>query len=295
MRQQRGVAIVQVLLISFIISMLMVQVGLSARDNVSRAALLESRARSGLHLHSVESELAYSLLTHPLRRGPAAEDPYARNWNFLGQPFEVGAAVIKIQDESGLARIPMFGARSFERLLLDLAVSPEAARELSEELIRYQYGGNYPKLGDDEGAMFAVPAYPLQSVTELRQLKGMEDWLYRRLAPLVTTYPAPGFNPTTAPEVLLRPILAETQIQAVRQFRSSGELNRESFWKLTGLEKSERLIGTPGPGLRIEVSLASQDGEAASAIYTLSINPYLQEAVAVWESDRKHDPGMSGF
>ena len=89
MRRDQGIALIQVLLVTGIIALLMLQMGLTAREQVARAQALVDRAEVQLAAQSRESALLYTLLTELLVRVPDSEIPYVAAWNFHGEPFTV--------------------------------------------------------------------------------------------------------------------------------------------------------------------------------------------------------------
>ncbi len=116
----------------------MLQMGLTAREQVARAQALADRAELQLAAQSRESALLYSLLTEPLVQDPESDNPYAAAWNFRGVPFVVDGITFTIQDESGRLRVPDQGGADFEQLLLGLGVAPDRAHRLTRELMELQ-------------------------------------------------------------------------------------------------------------------------------------------------------------
>lgn len=288
MKTQRGIALIQVLLVSGIIALLMLQMGLTAREQVARAALIADRAELQLAAQSREAALLYSLLTEPMARQPDSENPYAAAWNFHGEPFTVDGITFSIQDESGRMRVPERDGAEFEGLLRRLGVEAPRARRIRSELLTLQGApAGRRQLGSDDAAFNPSEAarYPLQDLGQLRLLPSMDDGLYRRLRPLLTLYPTPGFNPTTASPELLGTLMTESQLTGVTDARADGTLDALALWKLTGTQSDERTVLSPGPGLtvRLEMSLRQARTERVT---TFIVRPYQGEAVAVWQRAR---------
>lgn len=276
MRRQRGIALVQVLLVAGIISLLMLQMSLTAREHLARARVLSDRAESMLAAQSHESALIYTLLTQPLAQDLASDNPYVARWNFRGEPFEVGGVTISIQDESGLQRVPMYGPRAFVDVLVALGVEPGRARRLGEQLMQVQMGD-----GQSTGA---TPAFPLQALEQLRWLPDMDDELYGSLRRLTTLYPTPGFNWLTAPRLLRSMGMTESQLEGFEQLERTGELNPLSIWKVAGIEADEFTVFTPGPALRLTVGV-DVNRATAQRTTTMVVRPYVDEAVVVWQRE----------
>jgi general secretion pathway protein K len=287
MRRERGIALIQVLLITGIIGLLMLQIGLTAREQVAHAQALADRSELQLAAQSREAALTYTLLTEPLARVPDSENPYAAAWNFHGEPFTVDGVTFTIQDESGKMQVPWLDSRDFEALLIDLGVEPARAKALGTELMVLQ--GTTPRrrtLGEAGtaavGAAEAPGKFRVQDIGELRLLPGMDEALYRRLRPLLTLYPTPGFNPMTARAELLHAQLTVSQANGVTEARARNELDQNTLWKLAGSEADETTILIPGPGLTVRLEMELRDRRAVRSS-TLSVRPYSAEPLGVWQ------------
>ena len=295
---ERGIALIQVLLVTGIIALLMLQIGLTARDQVARAQALSDRAALQLAAQSREAAMVYSLLTEPLAKLPDSENPYAAAWNFHGDPFTVDGITFSIQDESGRMRVPNLPGNEFERVLLSQDVEPTRARKLNQELMAMQ--GVSPALKElgttpaaqDGGEAPPMPTglYPLQDLEQLRLLPGMDLELYRRLRPLLTLYPTPGFNPTTAPPALLNAQMTTSQMTGVKDARDSGGLDSQALWKLTGNMADETTVLAPGPALTVTLEM---DAGVARVLRTTTfiVRPYASEPLAVWQQVRGEGEG----
>jgi len=291
MRREQGIALIQVLLVTGIIALLMLQMGLTAREQVARAQALADRAEVRLAAQSRESALLYTLLTEQLVRVPDSENPYVAAWNFHGEPFTVDGITFRIQDESGRMQVPLLHSRDFESMLHSLGVEPDRAKLLGRELMTLQ--GAVPvqrALGEEvarEGNV-APGRYPLQDVGELRLLPSMDEELYRRLQPLLTLYPTPGFNPLTAPSALLDAQMTKSQVTGVVDARGKGALDAGTLWKLTGAQGDEETVLLPGPGLTVHLEMELR-GRRAVRTTTVTVRPYTTDPLGVWQRSTGRD------
>ena len=284
-RRDRGIALIQVLLVTGIIGLLMLQMGLTARDQVARAQALADRAELTLAAQSREAAMLYSLLTEPMARAPDSENPYATAWNFQGEPFVVDGITFSIQDESGRMRLPDDSGDPFERLLLALDVEPTRARRLALELMAAQGTvSSLPELGEEGETRDIGPAarYPFQDLGQLERLPSMDPELYRRLKPLLTLYPTPGFNPTTAPAALLRAQMTGSQATGVTDAREGDGLNDLALWKLTGFQADETTVLAPGPALSLRLEMSRGDARLERTT-TYVVRPYSAQPLATWQ------------
>jgi type II secretory pathway component PulK len=295
MSRQRGIALIQVLLIAGIIGLLMMQLGLTAREQVSRAKRLDDRATLELAALSRESALVYTLLTEPWVGNPDSANPYAAAWNFSGQPFTVDEITFTLQDESGRLRVPLYGSAEFVQVLAGLGVDPDRARRLGVQLMDLQgVKRGLGSLGQDAGAGSPEPerGYPLQDLAELKLLPDMSEDLYLRLRPLLTLFPTPGFNPMTAPSELLRAKLSDSQLRGLNDARGAGEVDMLGLMKITGVQPDEMTVFSPGPAL--EVSFRIERGESRIERHsTIIVRPYQSVPVAVWQRSGNEDRGST--
>jgi len=285
MRSQRGIALIQVLLIAGIIGMLMLQLGLTAREQVARAKRLDDRATLELAAQSRESAILYSLMTEPWVQKPGSQNPYAAAWNFQGEPFEVDGVVVSIQDESGKWRVPLYGVTEFGQILAGLGVDAGRARRLGAQLMQLQgVSSGLASLGEEVGieALPVGKGYPLQDLEELKLLPDMDEDLYKRLSPLLTLFPTPGFNPLTAAPDLLRAQLSDSQLAGLQEASRAGRLDQLALAKLTGIQTDEMTILAPGPGLFVRFSMERGMSRVDRGTIFI-VRPYQSEPLAVWQ------------
>jgi type II secretory pathway component PulK len=284
-RQQEGVALVLVLLVTAIIILLVMQLSLTASEQVRRAQALKDRSEASLYLHSREAALLYTLLTEPLVPSRETANPYAANWNFHGEPFEIDGLEVTLQDQSGLMRFPSRGVSDFRKLLAELGLGPARARGLAESLAQW-IGDGTPGGSRSGGVMMrGGTGGPVQYFAELRALGGVDEKLYARLAELMTLYPTPGFNPLTAPATLLRLRMPEAALAAVLDARRSGALDQNRLWSIAGIAADETVVPSTGPGIGIRLR-GEHLGVVLRRHVVARIDPYDEEPLSYWSRER---------
>jgi hypothetical protein len=292
-------------MIAGILGLLILTVGLAARQQVSMARTLVSRTEGDLAAQSAEARLVYALLTQPWTVagaaaaglpgavGSAAMDPFAAHWNFSGRPFQADDVTFVIQDENGRMVVPLFGSSDFERLLVELGVDTARARRLGQQLMTMQATGlpdGRSKAGLDSLAMGLKPRFPVQRAGELRALPDMDDELFARLEPLLTVYPTPGLNPLTAAPEVLASRLSGSQRGPIMEARALGQLDARALSRLAGVEADETTMLAPGPALTISVTTVKSDVTVRRS-GLLVLYPYRDEAVIVWSRSTPTEPG----
>ena len=145
---QRGVALIQVLLLTAILSMMALQFTLSSRQQVTIATDLQNKMQAEIKLRSLESKMLFTLLTlskSDLDTRLAQENEIGRLWNFYGKPFSVSESeTVSIQDVNGL--LSVYGTtNSFElqEFLVFLGIQTQEAKTIISNLGYWQgYGKN---------------------------------------------------------------------------------------------------------------------------------------------------------
>jgi type II secretory pathway component PulK len=171
-------------------------------------------------------------------------------------------------------------------LLVSLGVNAPRAARLGIQIIELQGGAAGLRRTGDRTASAPVdagawPPFPIQSLEELRSLKEMDDALFARLAPLLTLYPTPGFNPLTAPPELLAAQVPPSALKGLLELRAEGSLDARSLAALTGIEADDTTTLFPGPAFRIELELEYR-GMTVRRNTTVILRPYQNDALAVW-------------
>jgi|GEM_PF-2675661 len=311
MKHQRGTALILVLMLSVILGLLMLQMGLTAREQVHRAQVLADRTEAELRAESREVAMEYTLLTEPWLKpavtsvlapaaglnAPPAINPYVAAWNFYGEPFTVDSITFQLQDMSGLLPVSTSNSAQLMALLGLLGVEPTRATVLGDQLLAYQgvLGGlrrpelmgmaDDPAMGVSSSAPTASPipvtSTPLQALEELRNLQAMDEALYSQLEPLLTLYPTVGFNPLTAPAILLRATQTPSAAQGLIDMRLAGGLDQSAVNALTGLSANESTTFYPGPGIRLGLTL-EYHGVMVRRDTVVVLKPYDKEALSVW-------------
>ena len=276
-KRQQGVALIMVLMITGILGLLMLQIGLTAREHVARAQKLLDRAEATLRLQSRESAMVYSLLTQEwISEGAerAKQNPYAAAWNFRGDPFEIDGARYRIQDVNGLFQMPQPGdsMQSFERLLEGLGIDKERAERVGQQLKAFQeYDREVPE----------SRRIPLQAFGELRGVVDLTQKELLAVQTAATLYPSGQFNPATASGAVLASRYQGTELDAVRSLRVSGRLDAESLGQVTEQGADEFTGFYPGPALRFDIRV-EWGGIALRRESTWIVRPHEFEPLALW-------------
>ncbi|WP_339907955.1 type II secretion system minor pseudopilin GspK [Pseudomonas guineae] len=207
MSQQRGMALITVLLVVAVVTV--VSAGIIARQQLSiRSSANQLHVRQAWHYALGGETLAKAILQRDLREGDprAPVDHPGEAWATPRAPFaleEGGALRVQISDPSGRFNLNSLlrqgqpneaAVAQFRRLLLGLQIEAPYAERLLDWLdADDQPSGGYG--AEDNQYLLAQPAYragnrELTDVSELRLLLEMTEADYQRLQPYVSTLPA---------------------------------------------------------------------------------------------------------
>jgi general secretion pathway protein K len=216
---------------------------LSVRSRVRRLAVANSleatkaSAAADAGLETIRAALEYRL-AHPLiernrRFDVAAIDP-------LGDLSFIRADTILLGDERTVARAYDAGARlqinratedDVRRLLAALAIEASDADRLAQRILDWRDADDLRRGRGAErddylhnGARALPSNAYFESVDELRDVEGMTDETYARIAPFLSTLGRGQINANEAPRAVLRslPGIGDEAVDAILRARQSG-------------------------------------------------------------------------
>ena len=217
--RQSGIALVQVLLISALLLLLVVQLSLTAKKSVDLAIQLKAKSQASLQAINQFSNAQYVLLTQ--------QQGYSIAWNngvvanYSGSPFMAEENVsVSLQDMSGLLSTSFFGLEWLNYVQRDNAKL--------ETLKQWQ--------GLTEGRGFASGKRNarLPYIEEINLLEGWQEQSHDH----VTRLPTGFFNIAMAPVSLLLELYPEEVVLQIVELRTSGNFKRKDFNLIKGLEDS---------------------------------------------------------
>lgn len=128
--------------------------------------------------------------------------------NYCRWPDDIAVA-ISVQDQGGLADLNTASPELLRALLQGLGANDVKSAEIIAALQDFRDPDSQSAAGGEEPAMFPGKSYgpknaPLTIPEEIDQVPGLDDALFHKLMPLVTTYSQqPGIDLSSAPKQLL--------------------------------------------------------------------------------------------
>ena len=208
-KQQAGVALLQVLLLSIVMSLLLMQLVYTARGQLVLARELEQRVQADLMIHSARSEALFVRLVNPgsfdrsaISLVPSTASTSARKTVPL-ENFEVDTS---LRDVSGLLPLRSPKHPLWPKTLQLLGMpGGDIDRFLSELADMQDADGEDSRFSDEprfSSSGFAFPNAPIQTGNSLSTWFALEPEMSRRIREISHHYTKTGVNLRASPEVI---------------------------------------------------------------------------------------------
>jgi general secretion pathway protein K len=280
---QKGVALLQVLILSTILSIVLLSMNFQTREHLKLANAVNTYVDTNLLLQSVEAEVTFDLLTNEwmsLSRQDRNNKEKVR-WNFHGQDFELSGVNVNIQDTSGLLNLTSPDVRLISRLTNDSTSGVDIAAAIAD----WQDDDDQARLNgaeqDQYPATIQVRNSPIQYVEELQLIHGMTPELYRKLVPLMSFF-TKGINVNQQPDVLWQLEYPVPVAEELIKLRKESNLSSSSIERVSGKEISEFSRFGVGPVFRMRFT-ASGSNVKLSRELTMRFSPYQPTPVELYE------------
>jgi len=288
MIKQRGIALIQVLLITAILSVLALYLTTTAKNQIRVTQWTNDKADALVAMHNAESNLLFTLLTESKTRNSAIPidnsviapvQSILVNWNFFNKPFTVSRQVsIAMQDQSALINLHFPNRDILTALIISQGYSSNQANVIVDNLLDWQDLDSIPRVNGFEGNQSDITAIrngALPSVYDLRFIEAISPELQKVLINNSTIYSKGSFNPTNSPlELLIALSNAATALKVI-ELRETKQLTKRKFTQLTGIRENDDTFFYPSN--YVSITLSSRVGDSViKKIITIHINPYAQ-------------------
>lgn len=280
--KQRGIALIQVLLLSTILTVVLLSMNHQARQHIRLASAVQQYTAVNMDLHSAEAEIIFTMLSNMPVVLQGAKD--AAQWNFHGKPFIRGNVTLQIQDTSGLISASSPNHFILTKLVQQVTGSESRGREIAAALADWQDKNDMPRLDGAEQADYpniVVRNGPIQYSEEWLFIKGITPELYQQISPLLTLFPQ-GVNINQQPDKLWRANFPVALANELIRARNAGELSASMFQQLTGITIDEFTRFAIGPSYRINFTVKNGDVRLGREL-TLRLTPYQKQPFDIYE------------
>lgn len=278
--KQQGIALIQVLLITAILSVLALYLSSTAKDQVAITQWSNDKTQALVDLHSAEAELIFTLLTTS-RVNQTSKDLIAetndvsQRWSFFSKPFTINDnVVIKIQDQAALIHAHFPNREHLIKLIVSSGETMENANAIVDNLLDWQDLDSIPRInGGEQLNNNKIRNGTIPDIHEVVHIGQVKLSLFNLFKKNLTIFRQGIFNPMNASEELLSALTNPTIAAQVIKLRNNGELTSTLFSRLTEITESDNTIFYPSNFLELEFN--SKVGDTiVKKKSVIQLNPY---------------------
>jgi general secretion pathway protein K len=268
-KNSQGIALIQVLIISIILTMLGIYINQTVRAQIGIVSLMKNSFELNLALENAEAELLHTLLTQKRYKKSDSDNTTVRKWNFYGESFSLNDnTTVTIQDLSGILRLNLLDKTLARNVFDQLGVSDHEVRTFLDSLADWIDKDDLKRLNGAESDYYrsikqAGPrnAY-LQTLSEVDNIKQGDSLSHAQWLRYFTTEIVANFNPFNAPSTILKAFLNDdvAHDEVVDQ-RDKGTLTELSFYHLTSIEQGEYITFATGRLLKVTLLVKGQNNK----------------------------------
>ncbi|WDE13268.1 general secretion pathway protein GspK [Thalassomonas haliotis] len=267
--KDQGIALIQVLLVTAVLSVLALFMTQTAKNQVSQAQWVNDKAQAQVELYSAEALLLFELLTQKKIKSPQMSESVtgdiASRWNFFAMPFSLKDGVeVKIQDQSGLLQLHYPDSGLLKKLVATVEPSPAKVEIIVDSIMDWQDLDNTLRANGAEAGKYSSKGLirngAVPSVYDIKHVKSITPAVLELLKENTTIYQAGAFSPINAPEGLLNALMDLNTVEQVLSLRRSNQMTNNLFSDITGIVEDDDTYFYTSNYLMID--LVSEIGES---------------------------------
>ena len=276
----QGIALIQVLLITAILSVLAMFLTTTAKEQVKVAQWADDKSAALIAIHNAEANLLFELLTHNKiqsnNNDTTSEQEINKRWNFFAHPFNITSQVnVKIQDQSALINAHFPDEKVLKKLILHVGHSLNETNVIFDNLLDWQDLDNIPRINGDESLndIKSIRNGAFPDLHDSKFVQRISEKLHQSLLKNTTLNSKGFFNPMNSPKQLLTAITTPEIAEQIIELRVNNQLSNKQFSQLTGIVESDKILFYPSNLLSIEF----EGRVGTSKVYKkiiLELNPY---------------------
>lgn len=280
-QSQRGIALLQVLFLSMILSVMLISMHLKAKAALTLAQQLSDRAQAELQLYSADNEFKFVILSQPLTL-QGSENGHLQ-WNLYDEPFAFAGVNLQVQDISGLVNLYNYNdmARLF-RYFHDESTAAQLLGQLQD------WQDDDKDAGINGAEQSAYPAEVrvrnqlMQTESEIRFLKSITPAQADLLLPWLSTAPQSYQNPLVMPDLVLQVMFGKTLADQLTRLRQTNKLDGDMLRVVMGAIHSDDWVFGPSGSYRVTFT-SEVNNVKLSRRYTIRLSPYQEDPFTYWE------------
>lgn len=283
---QQGIALIQVLLITAIMSVLALYFTQTARSQIQQAQWANDKAQAKVAVHSAEALLLFELLTKKktlsINTNKNDDNIIANHWNFFAVPFQVNNDVmVKIQDQSSLIQLHYPNRNRLKKLVATTGLSQNQVEVIIDNLLDWQDIDNIQRQNGSEAKEYGGSEFirngAVPSIHDVIHVNSMSLAIQQLLLRNSTIYKSGAFSPINAPAELLYALTSKSAVKQVLTLRGLNRLTAKQFSDITGIVEDDNIYFYTSNYLMID--LTSMVGEAkANKQVIIHLQPYAEGA-----------------
>lgn len=275
----KGIALIQVLIISAIISVFALYLSRTALSQVETAQQLQDKNQALISLYDTEALLTHHLLSFPRVKNEASQN-INNQWNFFNQEFQISdETVIAIQDNAGLINMQFPDVNLFRKWMTCQQEDENTAQIILDSLADWQDNDDFRRIDGAESDFYASSGYQPRNNAillqdEVAMIRGVSAELANALIPNTAIFVPSYFNPLNAPNNLMACLYDPRVSEELLQLRAQhGHVELSKFKELTGEIESEGLMFFTSNILTITLTSSIGDARVGKQI-VVKLDPY---------------------
>ncbi len=270
-----GIALVQVLLITAMLTVFVIFITLTARGQVNYAIQLDARMQALIEVRDSEAWVLYHLLNkRPLMASQQTTLDKSDLW-YYDQPYSNGDSTVRIQDLSGLLYLRTTEeGDTLSKLLVSQGIGTVAAARIVDAMLDWQDRDDDRRPNGAEARAYSIGPRNLSMsfIDEIRWISGFSPAALDIIMRNTTALPVAGFNPILATEDILLALFPDRAAELI-QLRRENRLSVSLFRDLTQQQQTETQRFFPSNRYRIRIQ--SEYGETRlSKSLVVEVNSY---------------------
>lgn len=275
--KQNGIALIQVLLMTAIMSVVAISISISARNQVEIAESFKNKVKAENHLEKVKDRILFNLFAHDsqILHGNTID---GIKWDFSGKQVKIDEKTFfKIKAHTGKVSLSSSSPHYLIQLFIAGGADETLAKELTDAIGDWVDANDDARTNGAEQYQYSngitVRNAPMQHISELKFIKGMTESIYEKVKEDITLYFTPSMDPRLMSDFLLNALFGATKAQIIRRNQlegnsldaisillndESGSLLMENPWSVYTVEivvKEEKVILHE----KFDVKMKSQD------------------------------------
>jgi len=276
-----GIALIQVLIITMVLTILGLFITQSIRSQVNLALTMQTAIKLELAIETEQAKLLHALLAYQRYPDETSDNDIVKKWNFYNQEFKVNNQVsIKLQDLNGLLALNMMDHNLATKAFSELGLEGHPVRTfldslkdwIDEDGHKYLNGAeeDYYRMANLKGPRNAY----LQTIDEVLAIKSANILPLATWKKYFTEQTTSGFNPLNAPSLLLNALIDDKSIvEQIVKLRQKMQLNLLRFYQLTGIDGDEYFNFATGRKISVEL-LAKSEGQQMRKTFVVELRSY---------------------